>query len=59
VVVALFRNGERVVLHDGPRPSHARRGAAFTDALFGARALVDGVAAKYARARWDDGLPPA
>lgn len=38
--LALFRNGHRVVLHDGSRPSHTRRGVAFTDALFRGRATI-------------------
>ena len=48
VALALFRAGHRVVVHDRPRPAHARRGVAFTDALFDGRAALEGVMAKYA-----------
>ena len=45
---ALFSAGHAVVLHDGQRPAHARRGMAFTDALFEGRARLEGVLAKRA-----------
>lgn len=44
----LFRAGHAVVLHDRARPSHARRGMAFADALFVGRAELEGVLAKRA-----------
>jgi len=49
VAHALFRAGHRVALHDSPRPPHARRGMAFTDAFFDGRCELDGVVAKRAR----------
>ena len=53
VALTLFRAGHRVVLHDLPRPAHARRAVAFTDALFDGRATLDGTTAKYARSSQD------
>jgi len=54
VAHALFRAGHRVVLHDGPKPPHARRGMAFTDAFFEGRCDLAGVFAK--RASGSEGL---
>ncbi len=48
VALALFRAGHCVVLHDQPKPAHARRGAAFTDALFEGKAKLEEVWAKRA-----------
>ena len=39
----LFREGYAVVLHDVPMPTTTRRGMAFTDAVFGGHAALDGV----------------
>ncbi len=44
----LFRRGARVLMCDRPRPAHARRGMAFTDALFEGTATLDGVTARFA-----------
>lgn len=41
----LFRRGVAVVIAERPRSPHARRGMAFTDALFDGRAMLDGVEA--------------
>jgi xanthine dehydrogenase accessory factor len=49
VALALYRAGHRVVLHDRARPAHARRSAAFVDALFDGKVSLDGTFAKYAR----------
>jgi uncharacterized membrane protein YfcA len=49
VALMLFRAGYQVVLHDRPKPSHARRGTALVDALFEGRVEREGVHAKYAR----------
>ncbi len=46
VAYALFVRGYRAVLHDVPQPAHARRGMAFTDALFFGKAVLEGVIAK-------------
>ena len=46
VAHALFVRGYRPVLHDVPQPAHARRGMAFTDALFSGKAELEGVIAK-------------
>lgn len=46
VAHALFVRGYRAVLHDVPQPAHARRGMAFTDALFSGKAELEGVIAK-------------
>jgi xanthine dehydrogenase accessory factor len=43
----LFQAGYRVAIHDDPRPTHTRRGMAFTDALFEHKAELSGVLAKY------------
>jgi xanthine dehydrogenase accessory factor len=43
----LFGLGAQVVLCERPRSAHARRGMAFTDALFEGAALLDGVRARY------------
>src|SRR4051812_5528387 len=39
----LFREGFAVTLHDVPMPTATRRGMAFTDAVFGGHAALDGV----------------
>ena len=58
---ALFRAGHRVLLCDLPRPAHARRGMAFTDALYDGEAVLDGVTARQVhstdevRACWQGG----
>jgi xanthine dehydrogenase accessory factor len=39
----LFRAGHRVVIHDGASPAAARRGMAFTDAIFDGDADLEGV----------------
>jgi xanthine dehydrogenase accessory factor len=49
VAHALFRAGIKVVVHDLARPAHARRGMAFTDAMFSGKMKLDGVYAKRAR----------
>ena len=49
VALCLFRRGHRVALHDEPRPPHARRGMAFTDAYFDGRCELEGILAKRAR----------
>lgn len=49
VAHTLFANGFHVVIHDTARPPHARRGMAFTDALFDGTARLDGLFAKRAR----------
>jgi xanthine dehydrogenase accessory factor len=41
----LFLAGHEVMLHDDPQPTAARRGMAFTDAVFDGRSELDGVAA--------------
>lgn len=46
VAVLLFRAGYRVALHDDPAPTYPRRGMAFTDAVFDAKAVLDGVVAR-------------
>jgi xanthine dehydrogenase accessory factor len=38
-----------VLLHDDPRPSHARRGMSFTDALYDGVSMLAGVIGKRAR----------
>jgi xanthine dehydrogenase accessory factor len=48
VALVLFCAGHRVVLHDSPRPAHARRGMSFTNALFRGKCELCGVYAKYA-----------
>lgn len=45
VAHALFLRGARVAMCDLPRPAHARRGMAYTDALFDGRCRLDGVTA--------------
>lgn len=50
----LFSEGHSVLLHDRPRPSHARRGMAFTDSLFIGYSELEGILAK--RAHDLDGL---
>lgn len=42
----LFGLGAQVVLSERPRSAHARRGMAFTDALFEGAAVLDGVKAR-------------
>lgn len=44
---ALFASGCAVLIHDIPRPAHARRTMAFADALFDGVARLDGVLAKH------------
>jgi xanthine dehydrogenase accessory factor len=46
VAVLLFRAGYGVALHDDPAPATSRRGMAFTDAVFGGEAVLDGITAK-------------
>lgn len=48
IAVRLRSLGHVVVLHDSPRPAHARRGMSFTDALFGEPCTLAGVFAKRA-----------
>lgn len=45
----LFAARRRVVLHDDPKPAHARRGMAFADAFFDGRCELEGVVARRAR----------
>ena len=42
----LYRAGARVLLCDVARPTHARRGMSFIDALFDGEALLEGVVAR-------------
>ncbi len=56
VACALHLAGHSVVLHDDPRPSHPRRGMAFTDALFEGSATLESLLAKRAASAAD--LPP-
>jgi len=49
VALRLRQAGHQVVVHDEPRPGHARRGMAFTDAFFEGTAILDGQRAKRAR----------
>ena len=51
----VFCSGFRVVIHDGARPPHARRGMAFADALYEGRTQLAGVFAKRARDAEDAG----
>jgi len=53
VASVLFRAGHRVVLHDAPTPSHARRGMAFVDALYQRTTNLEGLLAKRARTLQD------
>jgi xanthine dehydrogenase accessory factor len=46
VAHVLFRRGLRVLICERPRSAHARRGMAFTDALFDGRAMLEGVQAR-------------
>jgi xanthine dehydrogenase accessory factor len=39
----LFRAGHRVVIHDVASPAAARRGMAFTDAIFDGLVVLEGV----------------
>lgn len=48
VALKLRSRGHAVVLHDEPRPAHARRGMAFTDAFFEGSCTLEGVFAKRA-----------
>jgi xanthine dehydrogenase accessory factor len=48
VALRLSCLGHAVVVHDVPRPSHARRGMAFTDAFFGTPCTLEGVFSKKA-----------
>ena len=56
VAHALRLAGHSVVLHDDPRPPHARRGMAFTDGLFEGTATLESLLAKRAACAAD--LPP-
>jgi len=56
VAHALRIAGHAVVLHDAPRPAHARRGMAFTDALFEGSATLEALLAKRTASPAD--LPP-
>lgn len=56
VAHALCLAGHAAVLHDEPRPSHPRRGMAFTDALFEGSARLESLLAKRAASPSD--LPP-
>lgn len=47
VAHALFGRGDQVLLCDRSRSAHARRGMAFTDALFEGVARLDGFAARF------------
>jgi xanthine dehydrogenase accessory factor len=49
VAHALHRADYAVLLHDDPRPSHARRGMSFTDALYDGVTILAGVVGKRAR----------
>jgi len=46
VARALFRHGLRVLVAERAGSPHARRGMAFTDALFDGVAVLDGVTAR-------------
>ena len=46
VAIALHRSGYAVALHDEPRPTTARRGMAFADAVFDSSATLDGLVAQ-------------
>lgn len=46
VAHVLFRSGARVLIAELPQSAHARRGMAFTDALFDGRAKLDGIIAE-------------
>ena len=46
VAVALHRTGYAVALHDEPRPTTARRGMAFADAVFDGSTTLDGLVAQ-------------
>jgi xanthine dehydrogenase accessory factor len=48
VALCLRALGHAVVLHDAPRPAHARRGMAFTDAFFDGSCTLEGMFAKRA-----------
>jgi len=48
VALKLRSLGHAVVLHDEPRPAHARRGMAFTDAFFETTCVLEGMLAKRA-----------
>lgn len=43
----LFRGGAQVLICDRPQSTHARRGMAFTDALYDGVATLDGVEARW------------
>jgi xanthine dehydrogenase accessory factor len=47
VAHALFQRGAKVLVSERPRSPHARRGMAFTDALFDGEARLEGVTARY------------
>jgi len=46
VAHALFSAGHAVLIHDVAAPAFARRGMAYTDALYGDEAVLDGLAGK-------------
>lgn len=48
VAHALFSAGHAVVIHDVAAPSFARRGMAFTDAMYDGRASLEGVSGRFA-----------
>jgi xanthine dehydrogenase accessory factor len=48
IALRLRVRGHAVVLHDLPKPAHARRGMAFTDALFDGSCTLEGMIAKRA-----------
>lgn len=53
VAYALYRADCGVVMHDLPRPAHARRGMAYVDALYGSTVEVEGVLGKRAKTAAD------
>ena len=48
IALRLRSRGHAVILHDVPRPAHARRGMSFTDALFDGTCTLEGTFAKRA-----------
>jgi xanthine dehydrogenase accessory factor len=49
VAHALYQSGLALVVHDDPKPWHARRGMAFIDAMYDGAAMLAGVCGKRAR----------
>ncbi len=49
VAHTLFRHGAQVLIAERERSPHARRGMAFTDALFDGEASLEGVLARYVK----------